>query len=129
MAKKKETYLCTSCGFESGKWMGQCPQCKEWNTLEIAAAPAGAAALTSPLKSIKPSDSIKRLGEVPVDTNSRIVTGIGEFDRVMGGGIVKDSITILAAKPGAGEIHVALASGAGCGGSGTPSALCIRGRK
>lgn len=103
MAKKKETYLCTSCGFESGKWMGQCPQCKEWNTLEIAAAPAGAAALTSPLKSIKPSDSIKRLGEVPVNTNSRIVTGIGEFDRVMGGGIVKDSITILAAKPGAGK--------------------------
>lgn len=103
MAKKKETYLCANCGFESGKWMGQCPQCKEWNTLEVAAAPAGAAALTSPLKSVRPADSVKKLGEVAVDTNSRIVTGIGEFNRVMGGGIVKDSISILAAKPGAGK--------------------------
>jgi DNA repair protein RadA/Sms len=96
--KTKVIYRCSHCGYESPKWMGKCQTCDSWNTFEE---------ITSQLKpnssSVKNKTSAKRLSEVLAGNSDRIVTGISEFNRVLGGGIVKDSIIILTARPGAGK--------------------------
>jgi DNA repair protein RadA/Sms len=98
--KKKTLYRCTSCGFESIKWLGKCPTCNSWNTLEETIVELKSSETKARQASKK---SIKKLFEVISNKNDRIVTGINEFDRVMGGGIVKDSISIITARPGAGK--------------------------
>jgi len=98
--KKKTLYRCSSCGFESIKWLGKCPICNSWNTLEETVVESKSLVTKARQASKKP---IKKLFEVISNKNDRIVTGINEFDRVMGGGIVKDSISIITARPGAGK--------------------------
>ena len=98
--KKKTLYRCSSCGFESIKWLGKCPICNSWNTLEETVVESKSLVTKARQASKKP---IKKLFEVVSNKNDRIVTGINEFDRVMGGGIVKDSISIITARPGAGK--------------------------
>jgi DNA repair protein RadA/Sms len=98
--KKKTLYRCSSCGFESIKWLGKCPTCNSWNTLEETVVESKSLETKARQASKKP---IKKLFEVVSNKNDRIVTGINEFDRVMGGGIVKDSISIITARPGAGK--------------------------
>lgn len=83
--------------------MGKCPECNSWNSLkevEIIAQKSGTS--IGKRKTID-KDDIKRLKEIKTSNSDRIVTNIGEFNRVMGGGIIRDSVTILAAKPGAGK--------------------------
>ncbi len=98
--KKKTIYICDKCGYTSVGNFGRCPECDAWNSLKetIVEEKKGTA-------SIKKTErkSIKRLQDVVTTNSDRIVTSINEFNRVMGGGIVRDSITILAAKPGAGK--------------------------
>ena len=99
--KKKTLYRCSNCGFESIKWLGKCPDCNSWNTLEeevVDVAKTKSAKVREASK--KP---VRKLAEVISNKSDRIITGINEFDRVMGGGIVKDSITIITARPGAGK--------------------------
>ena len=98
--KKKTLYRCLSCGFESIKWLGKCPTCNSWNTLEEVVVESKSLQTRVRQASKKP---IKKLLEVVSNKSDRIVTGINEFDRVMGGGIVKDSISIITARPGAGK--------------------------
>jgi DNA repair protein RadA/Sms len=104
--KSKIVYKCRNCGFETAKWMGKCPDCEEWNTLEetVITPQKVAAAVAAAKKSInfnrKP---LTKLAEVTSSNSDRLITDIHEFNRVMGGGIVKDSITIITAKPGAGK--------------------------
>ena len=98
--KKKTAYRCSSCGFESIKWLGKCPTCNSWNTLEEVVVELKSSEKRARQASRQP---IKKLFEVVSNKNDRIVTGINEFDRVMGGGIVKDSISIITARPGAGK--------------------------
>jgi len=98
--KKKTLYRCMSCGFESIKWLGKCPTCNSWNTLEEVVVESKSLQTRVRQVSKKP---IKKLLEVVSNKSDRIVTGINEFDRVMGGGIVKDSISIITARPGAGK--------------------------
>lgn len=98
--KKKTLYRCSNCGFESIKWLGKCPTCGSWNTLEEAAADLNSLNTKARQATRKP---IKKLYEVVASKSNRIITGINEFDRVMGGGIVKDSISIITARPGAGK--------------------------
>ena len=98
--KKKTLYRCSSCGFESIKWLGKCPTCNSWNTLEETVVESKSMETRARQASKKP---IKKLLEVVSNKSDRIVTGINEFDRVMGGGIVKDSISIITARPGAGK--------------------------
>ena len=98
--KKKTLYRCSSCGFESIKWLGKCPTCNSWNTLEETVVESKSLETRVRQASKKP---IKKLFEVVSNKSDRIVTGINEFDRVMGGGIVKDSISIITARPGAGK--------------------------
>jgi len=98
--KKKTLYRCSNCGFESIKWLGKCPTCSQWNTLEEISIELKNAETRARQTSKKP---IKKLFEIVSNKSDRIITGINEFDRVMGGGIVKDSISIITARPGAGK--------------------------
>ena len=104
MAKIKSVFVCEECGYESPKWMGKCPDCGNWNTFTEEQVVQQNKAVKEAIKvrelARKP---IKKLSEVTSSKSDRIVTGISEFDRVMGGGIVKDSITIITARPGAGK--------------------------
>jgi DNA repair protein RadA/Sms len=96
--KVKIIYRCSNCGSESPKWIGKCPNCEQWNTFEeLIHQPISENSAT------KRTASAKRLSEVQSANSDRIVTNILEFNRVLGGGIVKDSIIILTARPGAGK--------------------------
>lgn len=101
MAKAKTTYVCTSCGQIYPKWQGRCDGCKSWNTIEET-MPEPVNKRTG-VKSLPSNVAVKRLKEVTSSQAERIITDIGEFNRVMGGGIVRDSLTIVTARPGAGK--------------------------
>ena len=101
MAKGKAVFFCKECGMESPKWLGQCPGCKAWNSL-VEAPQAGktkAAYGVSPLSVAEPV----LLSEVDTDEEERIATGIGELDRVLGGGIVIGSLVLVGGDPGIGK--------------------------
>lgn len=100
--KTRSVFKCRSCGFESSRWVGHCTNCAAWNTFEelIVETKKGSDTATAP--SHKKKSSV-RLSAVQTSNSDRIVTGINEFNRVMGGGIVRDSISIITAKPGAGK--------------------------
>lgn len=91
MARKREVmYVCDSCGYDSAKWYGQCPNCREWNTMREARG----VSLPSPNSSKKSSLShvkSRKIGDVADEKLSRISTGFGEFDRVLGGASVGES--------------------------------------
>ncbi len=99
--KNKTIYRCTNCSYESPKWMGKCPNCDEWNSLEEVIIDTKKSSSNS--RSTGKRKTIKKLSEVTSSNSDRIITDINEFNRVMGGGVVKDSITIITAKPGAGK--------------------------
>ncbi|NMA48199.1 MAG: DNA repair protein RadA [Tissierellia bacterium] len=100
--KKKTVFICSNCSYESIGYMGKCPECNTWNSLvETVQVDRKVSKNASNTLGIK--KSVKRLFEVESTNSDRIVTNISEFNRVMGGGIVKDSVTILSAKPGAGK--------------------------
>lgn len=100
--KKKTIYVCSKCNYESVGYMGKCPECNSWNTLveTILVSKKNSAIAGRRLSEKKP---IRRLEDIKLRDSYRIVTNINEFNRVMGGGIIKDSVTILSAKPGAGK--------------------------
>lgn len=104
MAKEKTIYVCSSCGFETPRWSGKCNNCNEWNTLEEK--------VSKPTSSVKVSStsfvSGRRMRDVSVTKDSRILTGISEFDRVLGGGMVVDSLNLLTAPPGCGKSTLAI---------------------
>lgn len=96
--KTKTVYRCSHCGCESPKWLGKCQSCESWNSFEEYTSQPKVSSSASTRKT-----SAKRLSEVLPGNSDRIVTSISEFNRVLGGGIVKDSIVILTARPGAGK--------------------------
>lgn len=100
MAKAKLVFFCKECGYESGKWMGQCPGCKEWNT--FVDEPVQKKAVSDNRRS-GPQVEPSRLSEVSVTETERIHIGIGEFDRVLGGGIVEGSLVLVGGDPGIGK--------------------------
>lgn len=98
--KNKTAFFCKECGFESPKWLGQCPGCKEWNT--FVEEPVGKTAFgkeRTETERKKPS----KLSEVSVLEEERVLTGIGELDRVLGGGIVAGSLILVGGDPGIGK--------------------------
>lgn len=102
MAKTKQVFFCQSCGFESTKWLGQCPGCKEWNTLveETVVKKTSSQGVSRSLKERTKPTSIN---VVSSSKESRIETGIGELDRVLGGGIVSGSLVLVGGDPGIGK--------------------------
>ena len=108
MAQKTKTvYVCNECGFESPKWMGQCPSCNSWNTLEEQLAVAKSKDRTSSLSSSGPVSG-KSLFSISASDEERYVTGISELDRVLGGGIVSGSVVLLSGDPGIGKSTILL---------------------
>lgn len=107
MAKLKKVYVCSKCGHQEGKWLGKCPSCDEWSTLEEKIIePEVKKGSVNKLVSSKGKP--KTLNEIESDNSSRIISGIEEFDRIMGGGVVKDSVTIITAPPGVGKSTLTL---------------------
>ncbi|WBL15223.1 DNA repair protein RadA [Sutcliffiella sp. NC1] len=101
--KTKTIFTCSNCGHSHPKWQGKCDSCQSWNTLQEAVVNSKRSTSKSNQENRQGLVKPKKLSEVQTGKNDRIITGISEFNRVMGGGIVKDSITIITAKPGAGK--------------------------
>jgi DNA repair protein RadA/Sms len=100
--KSKTVFYCTSCGNETPRWQGQCPACGAWNTIvEFEDKPAPGASKTSGKLGPKPVP--KRLGEIEAGSETRFSTGVGEFDRVLGGGGVLGSLVLVGGAPGIGK--------------------------
>ena len=102
MAKAKTTaFFCKECGYESAKWMGQCPGCRQWNTFveELTVKRDSLGGRSNPLKRAKPS----LLSEISIEEKDRVSTGYKELDRVLGGGVVGGSLVLVGGDPGIGK--------------------------
>lgn len=100
MAKLKTKYVCTECGCESPKWMVKCPECNQWNTfIEEVDTKTAAVSSTSLLNVAKP----QKMKDISMEEEMRLSTGLGELDRVLGGGIVKGSLVLVGGDPGIGK--------------------------
>lgn len=104
MAKSKTRFVCTECGCESPKWQGQCPECGKWNTLVEEDVPEETPGANRYEKWAGGSDGdIIDLRDVQTRHQERISSGIGELDRVLGGGLVQGGVTLLGGDPGIGK--------------------------
>lgn len=110
MAKVKQSYQCTECGAVSSKWSGQCADCGEWNCLEESTAPAAnktqsatAAATNARYGGYAGGSGITNASDVALVEQARTKTGLSELDRVLGGGLVEGSVTLLGGDPGIGK--------------------------
>ena len=106
MAKVKSVYVCQNCGSESAKWIGRCNSCGEWNTYveqKISKGPVRSAIVRKDSYVVP-----KNLSEVQSDQVTRIDLRNGEFNRVLGGGIVPGSLILIAGEPGIGKSTLAL---------------------
>jgi DNA repair protein RadA/Sms len=105
MAKDKSIYTCTECGGISPKWLGRCPSCNAWNTLEEGVAPGGSAASNKPhrFQSLAPNQPVATLSSIEAAEIDRTPTGIDELDRVLGGGIVEGAVILIGGDPGIGK--------------------------
>ena len=101
MAKVKTVFFCKECGYETSKWLGQCPGCRQWNTLIEEKVSTGAKKGKS--RDVSQVQKVTSLFEVTMEEEDRISTGIDEMDRVLGGGIVRGSLTLLGGDPGIGK--------------------------
>lgn len=108
--KEKKNFVCTECGYTTPKWMGKCPECGKWNTFEEEAVKVSLRPGVPGVKrdTVLRGGSAGRLKSVRTNSSERIITGISEYDRVMGGGIVKDSVSIITSPPGGGKSTLAL---------------------
>ena len=114
MAKAKTIYVCTECGGQSPKWQGQCPGCQQWNTLvesiNESVAPGG-----NRFGLIAEAGKLQRLSEVEAREEARIPSGVSEFDRVLGGGLVPGGVVLIGGDPGIGKSTLLLQSLAAMG--------------
>lgn len=97
---KGSKYVCSQCGYETPRWLGKCPECGQWNTLEEKLPEI--AGKTAPGMQVKESDA-PLLWQVDTPQDERVSTGIEEFDRVLGGGVVTGSLLLLGGDPGIGK--------------------------
>jgi DNA repair protein RadA/Sms len=105
MPKPRTSYVCAACGERTSQWQGQCPSCEAWNTLEATASPVR---LAGSRISTAPTPSSRTVTEITAEPDDRIVTGIGELDRVLGGGLVAGSAILLGGDPGIGKSTILL---------------------
>jgi len=111
MAKSREVFICQNCGATSPKWQGQCPGCAEWNTL--LAEPARSSARLTPANGRAPQiDGSASLAAEAIVEQPRLATGSTELDRVLGGGLVAGSVTLIGGDPGIGKSTLMLQTAA-----------------
>ena len=104
MQKKKIMYLCTECGYDSPKWFGKCPGCGAWNTMVEQTVKPEPATPVAKGRGVGPASAVpKRLSQISSAEETRDTTGIGELDRVLGGGLVKGSLVLVSGEPGIGK--------------------------
>ncbi|MBQ3885434.1 MAG: AAA family ATPase, partial [Ruminococcus sp.] len=108
MAKSRYIYTCNQCGYESSKWNGKCPSCGAWNSFEEEETVTSNKTKTSSQQIFDLSEKILELEEIGVDDDVRYDTGVGELNRVLGGGLVKGSIVLLGGEPGIGKSTILL---------------------
>lgn len=108
MAKSKSLYICSECGYESAKWYGKCPGCGEWNTMNEQVVSVSAGSSKAKRSSVAYAAKVMRLNEISGDIERRISTGVSEFDRVLGGGIVEGSLVLISGDPGIGKSTILL---------------------
>ena len=102
MAKSKTVYTCTECGGTAPKWAGQCPNCQQWNTLvETVAQPTSGAGAR--FQSLASSATVRKLSDIDAVDVPRFSSGIDEFDRVLGGGLVSGGVVLIGGDPGIGK--------------------------
>ena len=101
MAKSKSVYTCTECGGQVPKWQGQCPHCMAWNTLVETVAEAAPSA--NRYSALAQPSQLQRLSDVEALETPRQTTGIAEFDRVLGGGLVPGGVVLIGGDPGIGK--------------------------
>lgn len=108
--KIKTVFVCSECGYETPKWLGQCPNCNEWNTLteEIIANKKTAVGTMSSAAVKKVVSGVNLLSNINTTDEERYITKISELDRVLGGGIVKGSVVLLSGDPGIGKSTILL---------------------
>ncbi|MGZ5314088.1 MAG: ATPase domain-containing protein, partial [Solirubrobacterales bacterium] len=102
IAKSRSKLVCSGCGHEALAWTGQCPGCGEWNTLEKEAAPARVGRTASGAGGGRAGSPVV-LRDVKVSRAGRLATGIGELDRVLGGGLMPGSLVLIGGSPGIGK--------------------------
>jgi DNA repair protein RadA/Sms len=124
MAKEKTSYTCTECGGSSPRWLGKCPHCEAWNTL-IETVAESASITRHRFASLAKSAEVMALADIEASEIDRTPTGIGELDRVLGGGIVEGGVVLIGGDPGIGKSTLllqaldALQRGHAEGGAGT----------
>ena len=104
LKNKKTVYFCQECGYESAKWMGQCPGCRAWNTFveETVSPKKTSSAAGGKLPGNKRPEPVV-LKDISLKEDERRTSGIGELDRVLGGGIVPGSLVLVGGDPGIGK--------------------------
>src|SRR5574341_850095 len=101
MAKAKTVYACKSCGYQASKWLGKCPDCNQWNT--FAEEHFEKTTTTRGELSLGSKEDPAPIGEINTAEEGRVLCGIGEFDRVLGGGLVPGSVILIGGDPGIGK--------------------------
>ena len=99
MVRVTSKFVCQQCGYESLRWLGRCPNCDSWNSLVETLVASGKTTRGKTGEKVIPQS----LAEIKIVSTQRLSTGIGEFDRVLGGGIVAGSVALLAGDPGIGK--------------------------
>lgn len=108
MPKLKSAYACNECGAQAPKWSGQCGACGAWNTLNEIVLASGTERNESRFQSYAPPSVVQSLHAVPEEQQTRIACEIGELDRVLGGGLVPGSVTLIGGDPGIGKSTILL---------------------
>ena len=103
MAKAKTIFVCSNCGYESAKWLGKCPACNEWNSFYEEKVANTSSTSGGKSSANKERSMPRKLKEVEGIEMARTSTGIGELDRVLGGGLVKGSLVLVGGEPGIGK--------------------------
>src|SRR5690625_457945 len=102
LGKRKTKHVCQECGYESARWMGKCPSCNQWNTLVEELIPSKSSGPISTI-TLQKSSTPEKITTIKSEKEPRIITGLKELDRVLGGGIVPGSLVLIGGDPGIGK--------------------------
>ncbi|MGH3343712.1 MAG: DNA repair protein RadA [Carbonactinosporaceae bacterium] len=116
-SRQRSTYQCAACGHATPKWLGRCPECEAWGTVEEA----GPAARVPAIGAVAVNEPARPIGDVDVEAARARATGVDELDRVLGGGVVPGAVVLLAGEPGVGKSTLLLDVAARVARQGIPS--------